>query len=204
MADAIDRLIGNLGLALRYVAPGLVAYFVWALLCPSLHSRLLHSGYPLWATLVGVSLVGVLIYSIHAGVLVQIIGWCLIRALPIPLAWVKVVFPKLAGDIPKRPVFVLDTQRWLRRAEPHTSELSLFQRELDRWPELLNFQYCCSYVLILFPLFSSLCCERSPIAWFLFAIGIIIFVFALFSSCRIIDRQLWLRERRCLPEYPPD
>lgn len=139
-AEAIDRLLSQLGTVLRYIAPGFAALLVVAATIPDSRPFLL-GGSP--AVVVLGMLLRPAIYGVHTG--------AVLRLLWFPVVWLHK--RKWPGAI-LREMSELDNQRWLRRAGDQ--EAKEMQAEMDKWSAMLNFMYCLSYTMVLIPLAAKM------------------------------------------------
>lgn len=195
LVEMLEKLLSHIDALLRYIAPGFVALFTLMAVKANID---LFQYYPTWAIMVLAALIGVTIYSLHTAVIVQVLGWAVIKF----HLWKK-HHPFVPDNYSTLSVFRvsfnLDTERWLRRSSRDERVRNL-QMELDKWSAMLNFLYCSSYLLIVIPLYL-VDSQSKPISnwWHLFCIGVFMLFFAIISSFRIINRQFWI-----VKTYPQD
>ena len=193
--EIFEKILSHIDALLRYIAPGFVALFTLTALKGNTDLLQYH---PTWAIIVLAALIGVTIYSLHTAVIVQVLGWVVIKL----HLWKKdhSFVPDNYSTLTVFQVsFNLDTERWVRRWSRDERVRNL-QMELDKWSAMLNFLYCSSYLLMLIPLYVMVS-ESKPISnwWHLFCIGVFMLFLAIISSFRIINRQFWM-----VKTYPQD
>jgi hypothetical protein len=194
MGELIAKLLSGLGAILRYIAPGFVALLV-AIWVDKCFEPFKTAGYG--AILVGASLAGFFIYSIHTGFLVRPL-WCLIVLLHKKCKHLECLnecsqlYEEDKEESAWKIMWELDTQRWKRRGSGD-KKIKAVQRELDKWSELLNFLYCSGYATIFVPiLIKCFRSEHTEEYWLkVAAFGVVILVFALISEWRETNRELW-------------
>ena len=198
MGDILEKALSRIDTIMRYIAPGFVALFVLLTSAPNIHlfQNQSNSVYPTWAIVVAAALAGVLVYSVHTGAIVHGVALLII---PLHKRYLK--YPEVSEYRSKQSLnvmFDLDSERWLRRCSPH-EEVRKIQGELDKWAAMLNFLYCSSYLMILIPSYLRFSYPSmvSCYWWHLSCLGVLMLLFALISSFRIITRQFW-----ALKTYP--
>jgi hypothetical protein len=195
--EAIDRLFSNLGNLLRYFAPGFAALFVVAAVFPG--SGLYPYPESLGVTVLGM-LLGIIIYSFHALVLVRL-AW-----FPLTIYLCKRCKKFTKGNHKNKRVWatmlLLDEQRWLRRVNKG-EECAEIQKQMDNWAAMLNFLYCLSYTMILIPIvdvidkFSSTCWFINSYRYrnIILFVGVVVLFGALFSEFLITKREIRLTDQ---------
>lgn len=181
--EAIDRLLSQLGMILRYIAPGFAALFVVASVFPGT-LKFLRSGSP--AIVVLGMLLGPTIYGVHTGALVRLIWFPIICRLR----------KKEKQALIRTMMSKLDDQRWLRRASKD-NEIQSIQREMNKWAAMLNFLYCLSYTMILIPVAAKISQPSSESSNWLFILlgGLGILAAAFVSDYHICGKEIRLSEQ---------
>ena len=204
MADVINSVMNRIQTLLRFIAPGYVTLIVFG--CgTTAHGR---PSDQYWLFLISGALLGVLIYGIHTAVLLRFAELLvlLVRLIRPKEEWgshfIRFAFGRASRHDKWYELFSdLDNERWLRRRAKEP--IKGIQDELDTWSAMLNFMYCCSYPMIWLGWFGNpigeLCGSSlsvgscTPCFWK--TSGLVIYVVALYSSVRIVNLELWVRER---------
>ena len=187
MKDAVEAILSDLGMILRYIAPGFAGLFVVAAVIPDKRTFLLSGSA---AVVVLGMLLGPTIYGVHTGALLRLL-W-----LPIMIRFHK----KQTKMSPKDTIVHLDEQRWLRRASKVDEVISI-QGEMNKWGAMLNFLYCLSYMMILIPVGAKLIqlyhiSLKVSWNWIIILIGgCVVLAAALVSEHRILWWEIKLARR---------
>lgn len=203
-AEAIDRLLSQLGTLLRYVAPGFAAIYVIAAVIPRSQEFLI----PVSPQVVVLGmLLGFAIYALHTALLLRI--WWFPIVCFRQKEWWKCKWICKKCDPIWKEMSRLDYQRWKRRASEEDDEVLSMQKEMDKWAAMQHFLYCLSYSMILIPLWARVYAEpnsepKSERVWdfemsrcAILLGGCLVFIVALISEYRITG----IEERLC-DDYP--
>jgi len=180
--NAVDKIISNLGTILRFFAPGFAALFVIAFVLIDTRD-FLKSDYEIVAIL-GI-LLGVSIYSLHKDFITRYLWFIIV--------WIHrggnpLSSYKLLND--------LDEQRWYRQLS-EDKIIRGMQNKLDVWSNMLNFQYCLSYIMIGIPLLarSIPCVKTNCKSYIVFIAGFLVLLVTLLSEYRMTYWEIQYKDK---------
>jgi hypothetical protein len=195
----IGEAVGRIGALLRYVAPGVLALFVWAVVVEKKADgggAIAGGGYSMWALAAVAAVCGFLIYAMH----VCFVGRVFWRPLILQMhlgkeqhRWISAEQRKAAKAGLDGLLLELSVSRLQRRVSDD-AEVRAVQEGLDKWAAMLNFLYCSSYAMIVVPLLVM--CPKTEVtesAWadFVIILGVVCLVAALASDHMRVWRDLW-------------
>ncbi len=190
VASVIKQIFDQFGTILRYMAPGFVALVVLVGLGETL-GEYGEKTTPAWILPAAAALLGIWIYALHICVLERIL-W-----LPMILVLLRHIPTSFMNRKQKRTSlfrlqFLLTQERWMRWADKN-GETTVIQKALDKWGDLLSFQYCTAYLLLAIPTllkrpFSPFVIDKYSVV---FWAGLLTLLSVLVSDYRHTNREFW-------------
>jgi len=195
----VGEAVGRIGDLLRYVAPGFVALFVWAVVVEKKADGggdIAGGGYSIWALAAVAAVCGFLIYALHVCFVGRVFWRPLILWMHLGKEqhrWISAEQRKAAKAGLDGLLLELSVSRLQRRVSDD-AEVRAVQKGLDKWAAMLNFLYCSSYAMIVIPLLVM--CPKTEVtesAWadFVIILGVVCLVAALASDHIRVWRDLW-------------